>query len=323
MADPVVGALPPSVEELVKSLQDNQAGALLVILLSAVSGMLSVLYLYKLLLTPAKTLPLDDFVPMPLKKKEELSHDTVRFTFALPSPNHVLGLTVGQHVSLKFTDEDGNAVQRSYTPVTDDSTKGEFSLVIKVYKPNPPKFPEGGKMSQHLDSLKIGDTILVKGPKGHLQWKERGAFKVKPLGKPVEQRYSRQIGMMAGGTGITPMLQILHAIFRNPMNNHIECKLIYANQTEDDILVRQELEALARDFGGRFSLWYTVDRSDNNKDWKYDTGFINKDMIEKHLMFENNKDTQFFMCGPPPMIKFACVPALKELGFSEKDWVVF
>ena len=117
------------------------------------------------------------------------------------------------------------------------------------------------------------------------------------------------------------MLQILHRIFRDPSDTTTCVKLLYANQTEEDILVRQELEALHEAFPDRFSLWYTVDRAE--KDWKYSEGFITKAMVEEHLMFDSDAPTQFFLCGPPPMIKFACTPALKELGYSEKDWVVF
>lgn len=301
---------------------------------SATAGLYTIMYLYQLYNRPPKLLPLSDFVEMPLVAKDVLSHDTARFTFALPSPKHVLGLPTGQHITLKFTEnatatDDNNGsnnnkavVQRSYTPVTDNATRGVVSIVVKVYKPLPPKFPEGGKMSQHLDGLKIGDTILVKGPKGHTEWEGVGHFTVKPLGKPVQKRHSRQIGMMAGGTGITPMLQVLHHIFNDPDDTKTKVKMIYANQTEDDILVRRELEALHLKFPHRFLLWYTVDRADR-KDWEYDVGFISKTMIEDHLMFDDPAGTQFFMCGPPPMIKFACQPALQELGYTENDWVVF
>ena len=279
------------------------------------------------------TLPLDDFVPMPLIRKDVLSHDTVKFTFALPNPDEVLGLPTGQHVTLKYymteKGEDGTqtAVQRSYTPVTDNTTYGEFSLVIKVYRPLPPKFPNGGKMSQHLDSLQIKDTILVHGPKGHTEYCGNGKITVKPLGKKVvEHRTSHHIAMMAGGTGITPMLQLLHHIFIHDANvdTKTQVHLIYANQTEDDILVRKELEALQLQFPTRFSLWYTVDRAPDGKDWNYDVGFLNPAMIEKHLLFPKTvTDTQFVMCGPPPMIKFACLPALQSFGYSEKDWIVY
>lgn len=113
-----------------------------------------------------------EFTPLPLIKKESLSHDTRRFTFALPNgPDGKLGLPVGQHITLKFTEflPDGTKKnhQRSYTPTTGDDTPGTVTFVIKVYKAGVhPKFPDGGKMSQHLDSLKLGDTVDMRGPKG-------------------------------------------------------------------------------------------------------------------------------------------------------------
>lgn len=184
-------------------------------------------------------LPLDDFRAFPLIRKDVLSHDTARFTFSLPG-GHVLGLPTGQHISLRYLEKDKDTgkstqVMRSYTPVTDNNTVGEVSLVIKVYRANAhPKFPGGGKMSQHLDSLRIGDTIDVKGPKGHMEYLGRGGnFWVKPVGKPLSTRRSEQFVMIAGGTGITPMLQVLHCMFRNPGNEpSVRANLLYANQCE-------------------------------------------------------------------------------------------
>jgi hypothetical protein len=168
------------------------------------------------------------FQAWPLIEKEVLSHDTRRFTFAFPSPNMKLGLPVGQHMTLQFVDENGKAYQRSYTPVSHEL--GKVSFCIKVYKPMPPKFPNGGTVSQHLDSLKIGDTMNIKGPKGHLEYFGKGKFAIHHNRKPTEYRVAKEIGMIAGGTGITPMLQVLHAIFENP-NDQTKCKLLYANQS--------------------------------------------------------------------------------------------
>ncbi|NWS68358.1 NB5R2 reductase, partial [Crotophaga sulcirostris] len=58
-----------------------------------------------------------------LVDKEEISHDTKKFRFELPSPHHILGLPVGQHVYLSAK-IDGNLVIRAYTPVSSDETKG-------------------------------------------------------------------------------------------------------------------------------------------------------------------------------------------------------
>jgi cytochrome-b5 reductase len=253
-------------------------------------------------------------VHLPLAEKEKLSHDTRRFRFALPSPNHVLGLPVGQHISLRYTDESGKLVMRSYTPVSSDDTKGYVDLVVKVYfKDVHPKFPEGGKMSQYLENLAIGDTIEVSGPKGKLSYMGKGEIHIKHRVRDItpEVRKASKIGMIAGGTGITPMLQVVRRALQDP-EDRTEFYLLFANQSEDDILCRQEIEAMAANHSNvRF--WYTVDRAGD--DWQYSKGFVSAEMIKEHLPAAA-PDVQIFMCGPPPMLKFAVLPALEELGFT-------
>jgi hypothetical protein len=135
------------------------------------------------------------FTHLALVKKESVSHDTRRFTFALPTgPDGLLGLPVGQHITLKYTELLDEVTtrdhQRSYTPITGDDTPGTVTFVIKVYKRGVhPKFPEGGKMSQHLDSLKIGDTVLMRGPKGEWVAVPRVAEgRSRPTGVPFTSR---------------------------------------------------------------------------------------------------------------------------------------
>lgn len=256
-------------------------------------------------------------VHLPLVEKEALSHDTRRFRFALPTPQHVLGLPVGQHVSLRFTDKDGKLVMRSYTPVSSDDAKGYVDLVIKVYFGGVhPKFPDGGKMSQHLESLSIGDTIEVAGPKGKLTYAGKGAIHIQHRVKDPapEVRHARRIGMVAGGTGITPMLQIMRRALADPEDS-TEFFLLLANQTEKDILCRPEIDQMAADHPN-VHVWYTIDRVEGDAAaWKYSTGFVSTAMIKEHLP-EPGQDTQVFLCGPPPMLKFAVLPALEELGFT-------
>lgn len=69
---------------------------------------------------------------------------------------------------------------------------------MKVYFPSPPKFPDGGKMSQHLNNLKIGDTIMMKGPKGHLDYKGRGVFSIARRRDNIVEYRKKKIGMIAG-----------------------------------------------------------------------------------------------------------------------------
>ena len=256
-------------------------------------------------------------IALPLIEKEELSHDTRRFRFGLPNEDDVLGLPVGQHVSLSYTSAEGKLVARSYTPTSSDDDVGFIDFVVKVYFANVhPKFPDGGKMSQHLESLAIGDTIDVRGPKGKLEYLGRGNFAIapRPSAAPVAKSYAR-IGMVAGGTGITPMLQIIRAMMKDPADN-TEVWLLYANQTEDDILLRQELEDVRDASGGRFHLWYTLDRP--RDDWEYSTGFVTEDMLRTHMPAPGN-DALITFCGPPPMLKFCLEPHLPTIGHDMKN----
>ena len=151
-----------------------------------------------------------------LIKKEELSHDTRLFRFALPSDEHCLGLPIGQHIYLSAR-INGSLVVRPYTPTSSDEDMGHMDLVVKIYPANVhPKFPDGGKMTQYLESLNIGDTIDVRGPSGHLVYRGKGAFDIKEDKKgPVKETKVKNVSMIAGGTGITPMLQLVRAVFRS------------------------------------------------------------------------------------------------------------
>jgi cytochrome-b5 reductase len=194
---------------------------------------------------------------------------------------------------------------------------------LKVYFKNiHPKFPEGGKMSQHLESLNIGDTVQIKGPVGRIYYKGCGEFSIRrelKASSPYNPYKFKQLGMIAGGSGITPIYQLLQAITSNP-EDKTTMSLIYANQSEDDILVREHIEKLAAEFPDKVKFWYTVDRAQPG--WKYSTGYINEDMIREHLPAAG-PDTGIFMCGPPPMIKMACIPALEKVGHTENNYFSF
>ena len=74
-------------------------------------------------------------------------------------------------------------------------------------------------------------------------------------------------------------------------------------------------------------LWFrvcccAVDRVPEGMEWAYSTGFVNEDMVREHL-FPAGPETAALLCGPPPMIKFACVPNLEKLGYKAEDCICF
>ena len=102
----------------------------------------------KLALNPRKK------TPFRLQNKVVLSRDSFLLDFALPTSEHVLGLPTGKHMFLSAK-VNGETVVRRYTPISSNYDVGCVKFVIKCYRPCD-RFPEGGKMSQYLDTLKIG-----------------------------------------------------------------------------------------------------------------------------------------------------------------------
>lgn len=253
---------------------------------------------------------------LPLIHKQEISHDTKKFRFGLPSGAHILGLPIGQHVYLSAK-VNGSLVVRAYTPVSSDQDKGYVDLVVKVYYKNcHPSFPEGGKMSQYMDNMAIGDAIDFRGPSGLLVYKGNGQFSIRPDKKSeAKVRKYKHVGMIAGGTGITPMLQLIRRITADPTDN-TRCSLIFANQTEKDILLRAELEEVKKSHPDKVKLWFTLDKPPQG--WSYSSGFVTCDMIKDHLPAPST-DVLIVLCGPPPMIQNACLPNLDKLGHKTEN----
>ncbi|KAG9451109.1 hypothetical protein H6P81_011074 [Aristolochia fimbriata] len=251
-------------------------------------------------------------IPVKLVAKTHVSHDVRLFRFALPSEDQVLGLPVGKHVFL-CANVDGKLCMRAYTPTSTVDEVGFLDLLVKVYFKAPPKFPNGGAMSQHLDSLPVGSTLEVKGPVGHIEYTGRGYFTVN--GK---RKFARRLAMLAGGTGITPIYQVMQAILRDP-EDETEMWVVYANRTEDDILLREELDAWADQYAGRVKVWYVVQESVREETWKYSTGFITESVLREHIPAGMPGETLALACGPPPMIKFAVVPNLEKMNYDVKN----
>ena len=283
-----------------------------------------------------------------LIEKEDVTWDVRRFRFALPKATPVLGLPLGKAIkvflpNIAVGSEEWNPrpesargpavprdagsgegdidkgtgawkpeIVRKYTPCSLDCEEKYFDLILKVYfSGKNERFPNGGKGSQYMDSLEVGDSLELQGPFGHIEY----------FGRQMWKKYGKRskLGMIAGGTGLTPMLQIIKAVLSDPKDT-TEMSLLFANQTEGDILVRDMLEAWQKDHPKQFKVWYTLDRPP--ADWAYSAGFISEQMVSNHLP-KPSDETLILMCGPPPMIKFACRPNLEKIGHSPGAMAAF
>jgi len=257
----------------------------------------------------------DGNISLKLSKKIKVSEDTFIFRFAF-AEGETLGLPIGKHVifsaNIKTKAEpNGELVCRKYTPISMVSQKGYVDFLIKVYFAGVvPRFPDGGIMSQYVNNMKIGDSMLMEGPKGRLEYNGFGDFviaKKEILGK-------KKIGCVAGGTGITPCYQVIQAALKN--NDGTKLNLVFGSRTPADILLVDELRAFAHNYKDDFKLYLTVDiKPDEKENWQQGVGFISKEML-KEQMPAPGPDTLILYCGPPPF-EAMMKKHLSELGYDD------
>lgn len=253
-------------------------------------------------------------IPFKLQKKIVLSHDSFLLDFALQTPEHILGLPTGKHIFLS-NNVDGKLVMRRYTPVSSNFDVGCVQFVIKAYPPSPPRFPKGGIFSQHLDSLKIGETVFMRGPVGEFEYVKNGEFEL-----DGEECHAKTFNMIAGGTGITPVMQIAAEILRHP-EDQTKVSLIFACREENDLLMRSTIDEWAKAFPNKFTVEYIL--SDKwPTGWKYSTGFVSKDLFQKKL-HPPGPDCYNLMCGPPIMLEKGCTPNFLALGHDKNKLFSF
>lgn len=216
-----------------------------------------------------------------------MSANTALYRFALPRKNDILGLPIGQHITIACQ-IDGKEVARSYTPSSSDDDKGFFDLIVKSYPT--------GLVSKYLGEMQVHQTIKVKGPKGQMIY---------------TPGLVRAFGMVAGGTGITPCLQIIRAVLKNP-DDKTKMSLVYANVTEGDIILREELDELAAKHSN-FEVFHVLNNPPEN--WTQGIGFVTPDIIKKHCPAPAD-DIKILMCGPPPMMS-AMKKVTESLGYDK------
>ena len=238
---------------------------------------------------PFGTLSPREYTKFPLIQKKQLSHDSYRFILALPTQQSVLGLPIGQHIAIRAT-IDGKKVSRSYTPTSSNRDLGRLELTIKLY-------PDGALTSKYLANLKVGDNVEVRGPTGTMRYRKG---------------MCERIGMIAGGTGITPMYQIIRAICEDE-TDATTVSLLYGNKTVEDILLREELDGFASKYPDKFKVWHML--STTPKDWKYGKGYITTNLIKSRLP-PPATGSKILVCGPPGLCD-GMKKGLVELGFEK------
>merc|ERR1712226_262250 len=132
----------------------------------------------------------------------------------------------------------------------------------------------------------------------------------------------KKICMIVGGSGLTPMVQAVHAVLGDSSNDS-EVVMLYGSRTSDDILGKELLDYWS-DTSDKLSVHHYVSNEPRDSSWDGPRGRIDRAAIKEFFPPPEDKDSIIFICGPPPMYNSFCGPRnekelsgiLKEMGYS-------
>lgn len=133
-----------------------------------------------------------------------------------------------------------------------------------------------------LEHWQEGDAVDISGPLGDFYYQDL--------------RDEKHVIAIAGGSGITPFYSMAQAIVDGVEN--FDLTILYGSRKADGILLKEEIETLAAQSGGRVRVVHVL--SDEEKPG-YEHGFITAELIRKYAPEE---PYSVFMCGPKAMYVF-------------------
>lgn len=258
----------------------------------------------KALVPPGKCQFTDDFVAVPLIEKIAVGTNSQVLRFGLPDSSSPLNLSTCACILAK-ADIQGETVVRPYTPISTNELNGCFDLLVKDYGPT-------AKMSKHMcQDINVGDTVEFK----HISFNVKIQAPFKP----------KKIAMLVGGTGITPMIQALHAILGDD-KDETEVTMLYGSRASNDILGQELIDSWANEHQDKFKIVHILSHEPDDSEWTGSRGYIDSEKIKMHLPDPTiGDDLLIFVCGPPPMYNALCGPRdekelkglLADMGYNQ------
>ncbi len=195
-----------------------------------------------------------------------VSDSTIILRLKLDKPES-LAFLPGQYVNLGVP---GTAQHRAYS-FSSKPGAAEASFLIRNV--------QGGLMSGWLANEAMpGVRMRFVGP--------NGSFFLRPVTRPVV--------MLAGGTGLAPLLSMLEVLADQGADQRIH--LIYGVTRDGDMVEIERIEALAARIP---ALTWATCVADPQSAWPL-KGYVTHHLSDAHL---NAGDVDIYLCGPPPMVE--------------------
>jgi ring-1,2-phenylacetyl-CoA epoxidase subunit PaaE len=217
---------------------------------------------------------MEGFHPLRLAAVDQLTDEAVALTFEVPAElREVFRFSPGQHLTLR-KELDGEDLRRTYSVCA--ATTGPLRVAVKRL--------DGGAFSTWAcKQLHVGDVVEVLPPAGR-------------FGPAVSPERVRRYGLVAAGSGITPVLSIAATALE--VERRSEVVLVYGNRTSRDVMFLEELSDLKDRYPTRLQVLHVLSREEQESELL--SGRLDRDRLGRVLDAFAPVDgiDEWYLCGP-------------------------
>jgi ring-1,2-phenylacetyl-CoA epoxidase subunit PaaE len=210
---------------------------------------------------------------------EPLTSDAVAVTFDVPPElADAFRFQPGQHLTLRRV-EHGEDVRRTYS-VCASAAGGPLRVAVK-------RLLGGAFSGWVLDGLRAGDELEVLPPAGR-------------FGPQLDPARTRRYGLIAAGSGITPLLSIAATVL--DVEPYSDVVLLYGNRTSRDVMFLEELSDLKNQFPDRLQVLHVLSREEQEAELL--NGRIDRDRLQTLFttLLPPQEVDEWYLCGPFGMV---------------------
>lgn len=222
-----------------------------------------------------------------LARRETVAEGTMAFYFAKPQGfRHQAGQSLKMTlIDPPETDSEGDG--RTFTIA---SAPHEAELMIATRM-------RDTAFKRVLKSTPIGTPVKIDGPNGEMV---------------LHRDLARPAAFLAGGIGITPFLSMARHAAKERLPHRLY--LFYSNRRPEDAAFLEELQKIEQ-MNPNYKLIATMTEPDKSaRAWSGETGFIRRDMLERHLP---GLSTPIYYFAGPPAMTMAMQKTLEDIGVTE------
>ncbi len=240
-----------------------------------------------------------------LRIREKIRETATATTLVLEPIDKAFYYKAGQFITLIFNNLGSKEFRRSYSFSSTPGVDKFPSITVK-------KIPNGSTTRYLVDQTQVGDVLEAIHPAGQFTL-------------PEKEGAPRDIFLIGGGSGITPLFSILKQVLHFESQSSIT--LIVANSNENSIVFRQSLHDFAHSFSKQLKIIHFLSntlaplkdlrQAEQPAEIRLErlSNALVEELVAAHLQFDR-KQAQFFLCGPKNLMLKAS-QMLHYLQFKE------